>query len=1566
MALLNKHQLKFNIHKDAKSRIEAIEKRFGVNTALRIFAASSKAKVSTLPNVDSLSDTVIYSFFSSHSNSPQLDNEDLNQIDPDDLEEIDLKWQMDMLTMRAKRFLKRTGKNLGANETYTIRFDMSKVECYNYHRRGHFGRKCRSPRDNRNKEPTRRTIPAEVSTSNALISQFNPVGGYDWSFQADEEATNYALMAYASSGSSSSSRSDNETSSKNLSKLLESQVSDKTGLGFDSLVFISQVSNYEELHSYESVDNVFNVESSTNKPGKDMSKTYRHGAPTVEDWISDSEDETEIESVPKQKEPSFVTSTDPVQSSRESVQKVKHHKQAANLRTNNKKSRVRMTHPHSNRNVVPTLVLTRSRLVSLNTARHVPIAVTQSSVKSSWPVKHVVNKAHSPGNPQQALQDKGVINSSCSRHITGNISFPLDFKEINRGYVAFGGNPKGDTERVVLSSEFKLPDENHVLLRVPRENNMYNVDLKNVAPLGDLTCVFAKATLDEKESNIKPLLSPNLSVLSANLYKGLVGYFLATKDETSAILKTFITGIENQINYTAKIIRCDNKIEFKNHDLNQFYGMKGIKREFIVARTSQQNRVAERKNRTLIEAARTMLADLLLPIPFWAKAVNTACYVQNKAFRVFNSRTRIVQETLHIDFLENKPNVAGIGPKWILDIDNLTMSMNYQPVFTGNQPNDNAGIKENLDACKVKKETVSAQQYMLLLLWSTGLQDPQNLDDDDVADVTFDVKENENDVHVFANGSDKTDNKKHNEKAKRDDKGKSHVDSLIRVRDLRAKFKEFSFNNTNRLNAVSAPANAAGPNPTNSTNSFNTVSPSVNDVSLNFGIARKYSFVDPFKYPDDPYMPELEDIVYSDDEEVVGAETDLSNLERNIPVSPILTTRVHKDHPINQIIGDLNLAPQTRSMTRMVKEQGGLHQINDEDFHTCMFTYFLSQEEPKKGHTQEEGIDYDEVFAPVARIEATRLFLGYASFIGFMVYQMDVKSDFLYETIEEEVYFYQPPGFKDPDYPDKVYVDDIIFGSTNKELCKAFEKLMKDKFKMSSMGELTFFLRLQLKQKDNGIFISQDKYVAKILRKLSFTNVKSSSTPIEIEKPLLKDLNGEDVDVHIYRSMVRSLMYLTLFRPDIMFAICACPKYSPFNLVAYSDSDYAGASLDWKSTTRVNAARQFITAVSYELMLFGLLKVAVVNLMLLGHKLMLLRATTIVKKVNDDVQLRALIDGKKVVVSEAILRRDLHLDDADRVKCLSNEEIFEELARIGYEKPPLKLTFYKNEFNCSMASVVIYLATVDDITTYNTRYTSLALTQKVFPNMRRVGKGFSVVESHLFASMLVQPQPQAEEEVEIPIAPIQPSTTSSPSPTALQDPTPTPYVTPPQDQPLTPYDLPHKEQPTTPHEYSIPLLTTLMETCATLSQKVVELKREKHSQALEILQLKKRVKKLEKKKKSQSLGFKRLRKIEAIETDKGITLVDVETDEKVVAMDAESQERLNQEEMTEEDLQLMLEIVPVPEFKVEALQLKIMLFKDLKKMHKGITTAGSSIAVGSTLVLLDKVDAAAEVLKNLL
>ncbi|GJU63408.1 ribonuclease H-like domain-containing protein [Tanacetum coccineum] len=342
---------------------------------------------------------------------------------------------------------------------------------------------------------------------------------------------------------------------------------------------------------------------------------------------------------------------------------------------------------------------------------------------------------------------------------------------------------------------------------------------------------------------------------------------------------------------------------------------KSIKREFSVARTPQQNGVAERKNRTLIEADRTMLADSKLPTTFWAEAVNTACYVKNrvlvtkphnktpyklflgrkpalgfmtpfgcpvtilntidhlgkfdgkadegfivgysvnsKAFKVFSSRTRIVEENLHVQFSENTPNIAGSGPNWLFDIDALTNSMNYKPVAAGNQSNGNACTKACDDAGKARIETVPGKDYILLPLWTA---DPPFSQSSKISP----------DVGFKPSGDD--------ENPRKDSEGNNQE-------------KEDNDNSTNNVNAASS-----------------------NEVNV---VGAKTSI----DLPDDPNMPELEDIVYSDDDEDVGVEADINNLDAFMPVSPIPTTRIHKDHPLEQIIGDLNSAPQTRRMTKKI------------------------------------------------------------------------------------------------------------------------------------------------------------------------------------------------------------------------------------------------------------------------------------------------------------------------------------------------------------------------------------------------------------------------------------------------------------------------------------------------------------------------------------------------------------------------------------------------------------------------------------------------------------------------
>nr|GEU68169.1 putative ribonuclease H-like domain-containing protein [Tanacetum cinerariifolium] len=986
----NKIELEDQILDDLFNSLKIYEVEVKISAVTSVSDASTKVYVSALPNVDTLSEAVIYSLFASQSNSPHLDNDDLKQIDVDDLEEMDLKWQMAMLNIRAMRFLQRTRRNLGANGTTSIGFNMSKVECYNCHRRGHFAKECKSPKDIKNKETPRRNVPADEEPINYALMAFTSFS----SLSSDNENENVfeedikllklnvmlrdnALVELRKKFEKAKQERDElklklenfQTSVKNLSQLLSSQITDKTRLGYDNQVFNSTVFDSDELISSESdvsmpaspvydryksgegyhvvpppytgtfmppkpdlvfhdaptvnetVPTIFIVEPSATKPNKDLSQSNRPSASIIKDWVSDSEDEYEVE----------------------------HPIPDENLRKDIPK------------NVVPTAVLTRSRLVPLTFARPVPIVVP--------PTK---------GNPQHALKDKGVIDSGCSRHLTRNISYLSDFEEINGGYVAFGGNPKGgkitrkgkiktgkldfddiyfikelkfnlfsvsqmcdkknnvlftDTESIVLSSNFKLPDENHALLRVPRENNMYNVDLKNIVPSGDLTCIFAKATLDESN-----LLHRRLGHINFKIMNKLVKVNTACYVQN----RVLVTKPHNKTPYELLLGRTPSI---------------GFMRPFGCSVT---------------------ILNTLDPLgKFDGKADKgylVRYSVSSKAFRVFNSRTKIVQETLHINFLENQPNVVGSGPTWLFDIDTLTQSMNYQPVVAGNQPNSSA--------------------------------DPQHTD----ADATFEVKEPESKVHVSPSNSNKT--RKHDHNTKREAKGKSHVKLSTGVRNLSEEFEDFFDNSINEVNAASTPVTAVGQNLTNSTNTFSVAGPS---------------------------------------------------------------------------------------------------------------------------NTVEGGIDYEEVFAPVARIEAIRLFLAYASFMGFMVYKVVkaiyglhqalrawsktlanylLENGFQRKKIDQTLFIKKQKG---DILLVQVYVDDIIFGSTNKDLCKAFEKLMKDKFKMSLMGELTFFLGLQVKHKQDGIFISQDKYVAKILRKFGLTDRKSASTSIDTEKPLLKDPDGEDVDVHTYR-----------------------------------------------------------------------------------------------------------------------------------------------------------------------------------------------------------------------------------------------------------------------------------------------------------------------------------------------------------------------------------------------------------------------------------------------------------------
>ncbi|GJS69676.1 putative ribonuclease H-like domain-containing protein [Tanacetum coccineum] len=486
-----------------------------------------------------------------------------------------------------------------------------------------------------------------------------------------------------------------------------------------------------------------------------------------------------------------------------------------------------------------------------------------------------------------------------------------------------------------------------------------------------------------------------------------------------------------------------------------------------------------------------------------------------------NGVIEIVMRPENMGCYKNKPNVAGNRPDWLFDIDLLTNSMNYEPVTAGNQTNKNAGIKDNVDA----KEGGASNK-----------KDDQN------------------------------------------------------VQDFRAALDNFLVQQKKGY--------------ANSTNRDSTVSPSVSTVGQ--------SFTNVDDLPTDPLMPDLEDTadllntgIFSGayDDEDVGAEADLNNLETTTNVNPIPTTRIHKDHPKDQIIGDINSATQTRRMTKISEELAMVSYIkkqrrtNHKDYQNCLFACFLSQIEPKKvtqALTDPSWIEamQDELlqFSLQKVWRLVDLPKGKHAIGTKWVYRNKkdergiVVRNKARLVAQEEVYVCQPPSFEDPQFPDKVYkVEKALYGLH--QAPRAWYETLSTYL----IIDKTFFIK-----KD------KDKYVADILKKFDFVTMKTTNTPIETHKALLKDEEVKDVDVHLYRLMIGSLMYLTASRPDIMFAICACARFqvtpkvshlyavkrifrylkgqpklglwyhrdSPFNLEAFSDSNYDGASLDRKSTIR--------------------------------------------------------------------------------------------------------------------------------------------------------------------------------------------------------------------------------------------------------------------------------------------------------------------------------------------------------------------------------------------------------------
>ncbi|GJY51103.1 putative ribonuclease H-like domain-containing protein [Tanacetum coccineum] len=797
-----------------------------------------------------------------------------------------------------------------------------------------------------------------------------------------------------------------------------------------------------------------------------------------------------------------------------------------------------------------------------------------------------------------------------------------------------------DTECLILSPSFKLLDESQVVLRAPRQNDVYSLDLKNIVPFGGITCLYAHATTDESELWHKRLGHVNFKNLNklvkGHLVRGLPSkvfvndhtcvackkgkrhkatckaklvrtirkplellymdlfrhvsiesinkkkyclvvtddfsrfswvFFLATKDETNEILYKFITGLENQLNHKVKIIRSDHGTEFKNHAMNEFYAKKGIKMEFSVARTPQQNG--------------TIRILCLQVHPGKDKTYSGITYFNP----IHPHRPRIPVEEV-VQAAQEKPSENAPKDYDVQDLEDVAEKEEQHKLTEVEQ-----ALKDDLE--KLVSQEVAAKAM------------------DDATRQAF-------------------------EEEKRTIASQKRATRATSINKLNTGRPSVSTANTPYVSAASTPtcANAGE-------SSF---------VYLGGQIPIDASTLPNADLPTDPNMPDLEDDsdvfpnegMFSGayDDEDVGADADFNNMDNTIDVSPIPTLKIHKDHPkeepknISQALQDESWAEAMQEELLQFKLQKFWVLVDLPSEKKVIGTKWVFRNKRDErsvvvknkarlvaqGFRQEEGIEYDKVFAPVARLEAIRLFLAFASYMGFTVYQMDVKSALLYGTIGDEVYVYQPLGFVDPAHLNKVYkvikalyglhqaprawyetlssfllengfrrgtidktlfikknksdimliqvnVDDIIFGSTKQSMCTECEECMHKRFQMSSMGELIFFLGLQVKQQPDGIFISQDKYVADILKKFDFWSIRTATTPNESNKPLVQDeerwyvlSQPKSFTINAVKRIFRYLKH----QPKLGLWY---PRDSPFELEAFSDSDYGGASLDKKSTT---------------------------------------------------------------------------------------------------------------------------------------------------------------------------------------------------------------------------------------------------------------------------------------------------------------------------------------------------------------------------------------------------------------
>nr|GEV68348.1 putative reverse transcriptase domain-containing protein [Tanacetum cinerariifolium] len=947
----------------------------------------------TGPNVAtaSISLDTACAYIASQSNGSQIKYEDINQIDENDIEEMDIKWNMALLSMRADRFWKKTGKKISIQGTNVAGFDKSKVECFNCHKMGHFDLSFME-----NKEENHALVAdEEAPTQFALMAKSS----------SDDEVFDNSLCFKACKKNTDSLISKITELSDKLSDTKTNLYHYKLGLAQVEAILVDyksqEIKFYEKIRAIEFELNNKNIrnERLTNelenaKKEKDHLDSKLTGFQSA---FKDLDNLLESQRSDKNKEgPSSAieSNSDDLQNKNPSVTET-----GASSSTIISKPAIKFVKAAERPTEIKATKVETIKKPIVKYAKMYRKTSKSSNVRGNQRNWNNLNSKQLGKN--FLMKNKASYNCGCFDHL----SYDCDHEPFDGGYVSFGQGGCKITGKGIIKT---------------------------------VTDDFSRFTWT---------------------------FFLKTKDETSGILRNFITKIENLKDLKVKIIRCDNRGEFRNMGMNDFCLRKGIKKEFSNARTPQQNGVAKRKNRTLIEAARTMLADAKLPVTFWAEAVNTACYFQNRVlvnksqnktpYELFNGRTPAIgflkPFSYHVmilntldnlgkfeakgdkEFLENKAIKKGAGPNWLFDIDSLTKSMNYVPVDAGINSSNLSG-RTDVASQEVKKD-VSFLRYIALPNWvhDAILESSSSKPQDDCSTDAPESSGNSNPTATSTNPL---------------------------------------ANQLETLTVETPIPTISSPVPTACFTDSQKPSGDTRLISKKVANQVETTSLDNIL----TFTNWFEDIlgVTTNSDESNRVEAVVSNMKTTIIASPIPTLRIHKDHPKSQIIGPVETPIQTRNKSK--EDEKGIVIRNK--------ARLVAQ-----GHTKEEGIDYDEVFASVARIEAIRLFLAYASFMGFTVYQMDVKSAFFYGTIDEEVYVLD---FKIQSFQLECTKPDIMFA-----VCAC--------------------ARHQVTPKECHLHVV----------KRIFTYLKGH--------PKL------------------GLWY---------------PKESPFDLVAYSDSDYGGATQDYKSTTR--------------------------------------------------------------------------------------------------------------------------------------------------------------------------------------------------------------------------------------------------------------------------------------------------------------------------------------------------------------------------------------------------------------